>query len=449
MGLYDEVTSAGAPKAGLYDDLPGSSAPAKAQEPSDNSDEAYRQEGGLTLQESQAASRGLIKGAASPLSLAADVGGGIGNAAQRLAQGRSPFDTAGDKGRNMTHDIGSTVVENALSGIGLKPGTTEGDKAIELATTIAGGMFMPGKKGTTDIYANTGGLKNFEAFSGTKGTANLDIAGNATLRQMGIQGEKLITNDTMNEVKNNTGAIFDTVRNPNLYTGWSPIGAQMTIGGIAAKTTPEVAENATIRRMIGELEDNNGRLNNEKIGNYITLLQGEAHKAFTGQNANYLLGRGLSEVAERLDDALTAGLSGPMRGVYGAARSQYRAYRQVLDSGALNVGSGRLDIGKFGRWLQGTDEAGYAAGRTDQMSDMYKVMKMGQAIQPLDALHEAGGAALPLTARAAATIRKWGPGTLQLVKQQGIPAAINYYKNNPAILSDLEQIYQHEYGTNE
>lgn len=105
-----------------------------------------------------------------------------------------------------------------------------------------------------------------------------------------------------------------------------------------------------------------------------------AQQQMTGQQGNRELGHALLEVQDIADDWLSQGLSGKRLEALNSIRQQYRNYRLMTKSGAINPSSGNVSGAKLANTLQRADERGFLAG--GNQSELYNASRFAQAFRP-------------------------------------------------------------------
>ncbi len=106
-----------------------------------------------------------------------------------------------------------------------------------------------------------------------------------------------------------------------------------------------------------------------------------AQQQMTSQAGNRELGIALFDLQDIADDWLAQGLSGERKAALDAVRGQYRTFRLLTKSGAINPSTGNASGAKLANTLQRADEKGFLGGRNQ--SDLYNAARFAQAFRPI------------------------------------------------------------------
>jgi hypothetical protein len=142
-----------------------------------------------------------------------------------------------------------------------------------------------------------------------------------------------------------------------------------------------------------------------------------AQQQMSSPSGNRELGKALFDVQDIADDWLAQGLSGKRLENLNAVRQQYRNFRLMTKSGAINPSSGNVSGAKFANTLQRADERGFLAGQNQ--SDLYNASRFAQAFKPI--VGDSGTATrMPLN-------------TIQMAAQVPLSIAARAYASSPAV----------------
>jgi hypothetical protein len=140
-----------------------------------------------------------------------------------------------------------------------------------------------------------------------------------------------------------------------------------------------IAQHPLVQRLISFAEK--GEVTGKQAQALRSQIGKAAQQQMTGQQGNRELGKALFDAQDIADDWIEQGLSGKRLADFNAIRQQYRNYRLMTKSGAINPSSGNVSGAKFANTLQRADERGFLAG--GNQSDLYNAARFGQAFRPI------------------------------------------------------------------
>lgn len=124
-----------------------------------------------------------------------------------------------------------------------------------------------------------------------------------------------------------------------------------------------------------------GQITGKQAHHLRSQLGKAAQQQMSSTSGNRELGKALFDAQDIADDWLAQGLSGKRLESLNAVRQQYRNFRLMTKSGAINPATGNVSGAKFANTLQRADERGYLAG--GNQSDLYNASRFAQAFRPL------------------------------------------------------------------
>lgn len=142
-----------------------------------------------------------------------------------------------------------------------------------------------------------------------------------------------------------------------------------------------------------------------------------AQQQMSSPSGNRELGKALFDAQDIADDWLQQGLSGKRLADFNAIRQQYRNFRLMTKSGAINPSTGNVSGAKFANTLQRVDERGFLAG--GNQSDLYNASRFAQAFRP--AVGDSG------------TATRMPQGMFEMAASVPLNVAARAYASSPAV----------------
>lgn len=383
------------------------------------------EQGGIeTPRQAGIVAKGMIKGAASPLTLPADISIGAVNFLKKHALGMD----------NTLNTNASDLLNQGLTKAGFPEAKGTGEEALDAAAGIAGGAASSIPTGTGKLGAATAD-KAFWSAAGPSGSANKRIVNALWARKIGEDGAEKLTPDVLAKADDRIGTILDQTRSENHIYLASPeeIGGQL--GAINGNSTPAnsaLLNNNTVQKIMDTFKD--GHATAEDLGNLSSQLGKAAKSAI---KTDYELGSGLFKVKDYMEGLIQEGLEPGQAAIYGQARQQYKALQQLMArSGHINPGTGDINAPALGRFLQRTDQSGYAMGRNTEPA--YEVLRRAQGAQGDTSLLDTAAqhSALNHTLKAVA---QSVPGGAQIILQRGLQPGLRALANKPGFMAALSQ----------
>jgi hypothetical protein len=140
-----------------------------------------------------------------------------------------------------------------------------------------------------------------------------------------------------------------------------------------------ITQHPLVQRLFSFAEK--GQVTGKQAQQLRSQLGKAAQQQMSGQQGNRELGSALFDVQDIADDWLAQGLKGKRLDSLNAIRQQYRNFRLMTKSGAINPSTGNVSGAKFANTLQRADERGFLAG--GNQSELYNAARFGQAFRPL------------------------------------------------------------------
>lgn len=374
--------------------------------------------------------RGMVKGASSILTLPADLGIGVVNFVKKYGY-NAPDD-------QLLQTNASGLVEKGLDKFGLPKPRNTGEQALDTASSLVGGMGIPGAgAAAADATGNLGNTAKWWKWASANGGQNEKIGNNLWARALGItKGADKLTTDVIADAHTNIQEALDIGRKENNIIFLDPAIVHADIGEINGNWTSKtntILDHNLVDKFKALVE--RGAANGEELGDLSSQLGKAAKSTIKNDHAT---GAGLFDVKEVVDNLIKDGIASPGDlAAYETGLKQYRTYKQLYQSGALNAASGNVNLERMAQYLNKTDEKGFFLGGNN--SPHYAVTKlaqqqMGNAPSMLEA-----GENLPQKRMFIRALARTAPTALQTLTQRGIPATIRSVANNRGFLSALSQ----------
>lgn len=377
--VYDTPAKTGV----VYDTTPAASGDedvAGEHTPTPDSGQALaEQEGVTTLPEAKAATRGLIKGGTSLVTAPADLGMWVGHNLRKYATGGEDEDY-----KNLS-DYRDAMLDRIIP----RP-TEKGMGAVETAGDIAGSALTLGAPGAGATRAPKIADESKIWESAGKTAENQRILAGLVGRQFGEEGIEKLGPEELSLIHDKITGVLDAVRSPLLSYNIDQRAARTMIGnidgkyGLSAQGGQALINRPEIQRFVKLV--NTGNATPQQLSEVAQAIRAEAESTIKSPGG-YSYGKALRDVHDMIEDTIQGGLSPTMQQMYAKARGDYRTWRQLMDSGAVK-GDGKTDFAQLGRFLAGSDEAGYLRG--GNQSPMYQAARWGQRMDPMGQVDEMG-----------------------------------------------------------
>lgn len=359
--------------------------------------------------------RGIVKGAAAPLTIPADAGIYAVNKAKQALGDDSTLNTDA-----------SDVLDHVLDKMGLKKPEGPGGTASEIAGGLIGGLTNPS-------FAKDISPGKWSSLANPTSQVNSDIL-SATARQaLGVPptaGNFGLTADVLKQAKESYGQALDIGRSPTKIFQDNPQTIANSLANIAkdegfeADTLQELTKRPEVNKLFRLLRD--GKATAEQLGEASSDLG-----AASAKEGGTILGRTLGQYRDFAEDAIKSTLNPQEAAQYADGLKKYKLYRTIVDSGAVNSTTGQLNPGKLLNAVK--SDSGFYTGTNK--SPLYDVLRKVEASQgTVDMMAEAiPGKAGYMLKSAARTV----PGFMQSLTQRGIPNTLRQFANHPGFLSVL------------
>lgn len=364
--------------------------------------------------------RGMVKGAAAPVTIPADLAIWGTNKAKQALGSTSTLDTDA-----------SDVLGSVLDKFGLSKAAGVAGTAGEITGSLLGGMSNPsfGK----DV--NPG---KWWSSANPTSPVNQNIIGDAVRQTLGVPSRLSatgspqygVTSDVMAEAQKAYKGALDIGRNANTVFQDNPRTIATSLASIAQDagyekdTLAELLKRPEVTKLFRIMQD--GKATTEQLGNASSALGSAAAGA-----SDSILRNTLFKFRDFTEDAIKSSLSPNAAAIYEQGLQKYKAYQQISGSGALNTTTGELNPVKLLNSIK--NDADWING--SNTSPLYQVLRHVEKGQTqVDALTDTVPGRLGYALRTAV---KSIPGVAQSIVQRGIPETIRGIANHPGFLQSL------------
>jgi hypothetical protein len=360
--------------------------------------------------------RGIMKGAAAPVTIPADVAIWGTN---RLRKAYNPNATTLDTDAS---DVLGTVLDKF--GLTKSPGVA--GTTAEIVGAALGGAFNPsfGKDINPGKWWST---------ANPTSSVNNAIIGDAVRQTLGVAskpGEYGVTAEIMRQAQQayqgalNIGRNANTVFQDNPKTIATALASIAQDAGYEKDTLVELLKRPEVTKLFRIFQD--GRATTEQLGNASSALGSAASGA-----TDSILRNTLFKFRDYAEDAIKSALSPQAAAIYEQGLQKYKAYQQIAGSGALNTTTGELNPVKLlnsikndADWINGTN--------TSPLYQVLRHVENGQ--KAVDSMMDSVPGKLGYAIRTAV---KTIPGVAQSIVQRGIPETLRQIANHPGFLQSL------------
>jgi hypothetical protein len=359
--------------------------------------------------------RGMVKGAAAPVTIPADLAIWGTNKAKQALGSTSTLDTDA-----------SDVLGSVLDKFGLSKAPGVAGTASEITGSLLGGLSNPsfGK----DI--NPGKWWSIANPTSQVNNAIIQDAVRQTLGVASKPGEYGVTSDVMAQAQNAYKGALDVGRNANTIFQDNPRTIATSLASIAQDagyekdTLAELLKRPEVTKLFRIFQD--GKATTEQLGNASSALGSAAAGA-----SDSILRNTLFKFRDFTEDAIKSSLSPNAAAIYEQGLQKFKAYQQISGSGALNTTTGELNPVKLLNSIK--NDADWING--SNTSPLYQVLRHVERSQSaldstLETIPGKVGYALKTAARSI-------PGVAQSIVQRGIPETLRQIANHPGFLQSL------------
>jgi hypothetical protein len=259
-------------------------------------------------------------------------------------------------------------LDRAFEFVGVKRPQNQQEAAVDQASQLIGGTLagalIPGG-GVKSVDEVPGEIANAKIWpsAGATGGVNRQIVTAQVAQRLGAgSGTTTLPWQQLGKEADRITGVFNAAESPTTFVGLHTDQITADIGKIVAEATPHdgrLLASDSVRDLLARAKD--GGATAKDLGDIAVNMGKEA----TGKMVDdYRLGSGLAKVQDYVRGLISDTLPPAQRGLYAAARDQYRTYMDLIRPGMVNRQTGLVNVQTYVAHVAATDSAGYSAGNS-------------------------------------------------------------------------------------